>query len=313
MSGNAPFPIDEELTSITLAYSNDKLIADQVLPRVGVGKQEFKYTKFAKSDAFTVPDTKVGRKSKPNEAEFGGTEATDSVVSHGLDSPIPQDDIVNAAGRFDPIGRATTLLTQLIAVGREKRASDLVFGAGNYATANKDTLAGATQWSHTSSDPINAILAAMDTMVVRPNKIVMGRAVFTKVIQHAKVVAACLPAGGNAASGGVATREALARVLELDEVLVGEGWLNTAKPGQTPVYARVWGKLAALIVQDKLAAPDTPVLSFGYTAEWQNRVAGQIPDPHIGLRGGTRVRVGESVKELLIANDLGFLFIDAVA
>jgi len=312
MSGNSPWPIDAELTAITLAYGNERMIADSVLPRVGVGKQEFKYNKYALADSFTIPDTKVGRKSKPNEVEFGGTQATDQTRDYALDDPIPQADIDNASDGFDPVGRSTAVMTDLLMLDREKRAADLVFGAGNYATANKDTLSGTTQWSHASSDPINAILTAMDSMVMRPNVLVLGRAVFTKVIQHAKVVAACLPAGGNAGTGGVATREALARVLELEEVIVGEGWLNSAKRGQTPTMARVWGKHASLVVRNKLVSPDLGV-TFGYTAQWGQRVAGQNEDKNIGMRGGVRVRVGESVKELLIANDLGFLFINAVA
>ena len=36
---NAPFPIDPELTAIAIAYRNGRMIADEVLPRVPVGKQ----------------------------------------------------------------------------------------------------------------------------------------------------------------------------------------------------------------------------------------------------------------------------------
>ncbi len=42
-------------------------------------------------------------------------------------------------------------------------------------------------------------------------------------------------------------------------------------------------------------------------------MAGRREDPDIGLRGGVRVRVGESVKELIVANDLGYYFENAVA
>ncbi|MFV9531212.1 hypothetical protein ACNUIM_32135 [Pseudomonas aeruginosa] len=67
---NAPFPIDPELTAIAIAYRNGRMIADEVLPRVPVGKQEFKYWKYDLAQGFTVPETLVGRKSKPNEVEF---------------------------------------------------------------------------------------------------------------------------------------------------------------------------------------------------------------------------------------------------
>ncbi len=37
----APFPINPALMAIAIAYHNAQMIADEVLPRVPVGKQEF--------------------------------------------------------------------------------------------------------------------------------------------------------------------------------------------------------------------------------------------------------------------------------
>jgi hypothetical protein len=53
--------------------------------------------------------------------------------------------------------------------------------------------------------------------------------------------------------------------------------------------------------------------TFGFTAQWGSKVAGSIEDKDIGMRGGARVRVGESVAEVLCANDLGYFFQNAVA
>ena len=54
-------------------------------------------------------------------------------------------------------------------------------------------------------------------------------------------------------------------------------------------------------------------ITFGLTAQWMTRIAGSTPDPKIGLLGGQRVRVGEFVKELVVANDVGYFIEDAVA
>ena len=124
---NAPFPIDAELTAIAIAYRNGRMIADDVLPRVPVGKQEFKYWKYDLADGFTVPNTLVGRKSRPNEVEFDATDATDSTEDHGLDAPVPKADIDNAPANYNPLGRATEQTTNLIVLDREVRTSALVF------------------------------------------------------------------------------------------------------------------------------------------------------------------------------------------
>ena len=62
---NTPFPITPAMTAVAIAYRNPRLIADEVLPRVPVPLQEFKYLKYTLEDGFTIPDTKVGRKSAP--------------------------------------------------------------------------------------------------------------------------------------------------------------------------------------------------------------------------------------------------------
>jgi hypothetical protein len=311
----ATFVIQPQLTAIAVAYKNGKLIADEVLPRVPVGRQEFKYTKYNVEDSFTVPDTKVGRVGRPGKVVWGATETPSFTVDYGLDQDIPQADIDNAAGTpIDPKEKATEQVTDLVLLDREVRVANTVFATGSYAAANRVTLSGTSQWSdYTNSNPISAILTAMDGMIVRPNIMVIGRAVWTVLSQHPKVIAAAYPLGGNASVGGkVVSREALASLLELDEIIVGEGFVNTAAKGQTPALARVWGKHAALLTRNPNATTSQGV-TFGVTAQWGERIAATIEDAHIGLRGGETVRVGESVRELVIANDAGYFFQNAVA
>jgi hypothetical protein len=307
---DAPFPIIPELTAIAIAYRNPRLIADNILPRVPVGKKQFSYLVQTKAEGFTVPDTKVGRKSAPTKVEFTGTKTDSSTEDYGLDDPIPDDDIKNAPPGYDPIGRAVEGLTNLIALDREVRASALVFALNTYAAANRVTLAGNDQWSDfVNSDPIDDIMVGLDACIMRPNIMVIGRAAFTKLVMHPKMIKAVR---GTAADAGIVSRQAVADLFELDEIQVGEGWLNTAKKGQAAVMARVWGKHCSLIYRDRLADTNRGT-TFGFTAELGTRVSGSIPDPNIGLRGGQNVRVGESVKELVTASDLGYFLQNAVA
>lgn len=150
-------------------------------------------------------------------------------------------------------------------------------------------------------------------MIIRPNKLVLGRAVWTKLRQHPKVIAAVFNQGGNAATGGVASLQAVADLLELDEILVGEGFVNTARKGQAPSLSRVWGKHAALMYQAPILNGTEGILTYGFTAQWGSKIAGTREDPSIGLEGGTVVRVGERVKEVIAANDVGYFFQNAVA
>lgn len=320
----APFVIQQRLTAITLTYRNQAFIADQVLPRIPVDSSAFKWSKYNLADGFTIPDTKVGRKSRPNEIDWTATEQTDSTVDYGLDDVVPQSDIDNAMAAsavqgvqpIDPEARSTEILTDLIALDRENRVASKVFDLNTYPSANRTTLSGTAQWSdYANSDPISAILTALDTCIVRPNIAVLGQAVWSKLRMHPKVTAAVYPIGGNAAtSGTVVARQAIAELLELEEVLVGVSWYNSAKPGQTASLARLWGKHAAFLYRAPQILSPTGTVTFGFTAQWGERIAGTIErDPNVGLRGGTRVRVGESVKEVVAANDAAYFFQNAVA
>jgi hypothetical protein len=75
----------------------------------------------------------------------------------------------------------------------------------------------------------------------------------------------------------------------------------------------VWGKHLAVIYLDRNADAAGNRASFCWTAEWGSRIAGAMPDTKIGLRGGQRVRVGESVAEVISANDLGYFMQNVVA
>lgn len=311
------FPVNPELSAVAIGYKNRDidLIADQVLPRVLTAKK-FAYTKYNQADAFTVPATRVGRKSEPTMVDFGGTLVNDECVDWGLDDLVPNDEIeaFNAMPKpgtmVSPQAKSTSLLTGLILLDREIRVANLVFSSANYAAANQATLSGTSQWSDfANSNPLDALLAALDVPLIRPNTITLGQAVWTKLRQHPRLIQA---ANASAQTGGAITRQDLADLLEIKNVAVGAGFVNTAKKGQTPTFSRVWGKHCSLqFVSEDMANADQP--QYGFTAQFGDRIAGTIPEPKKGLRGGETIRVGESVKEVICAPDAGYFFQNAVA
>lgn len=312
MSQVRPFPVDARLTGIALAYQNKALIADAVLPRVPVGGQTFKYLRYNKDERFTIPNTLMGRKGRPNEVEFGATEESGQVFDYGLDDVVPNDDIAAAPAGYDPLGNAVQGLTDLILLDREVRVANLVFNANSYAASNKVQLTSGEYWDDPDATPVEFIMDSLASGLVRPNTAVFGRKVFDRLRAHPKVVAAVFPGGGNAGTGGLVNRQQLADLLELSAIHVGEAFVNTAKPGQTATLARCWGDHAAFLHINPLANTRNPQMTFGFTAQWQGRVSGQMAEPQTGLRGSVRVRVGESVNELIVASDAGYFVQDAV-
>ncbi|MBF0309468.1 MAG: major capsid protein [Magnetococcales bacterium] len=305
----SPFPVQPELTAIAIGFRNRRLVADQVMPRVVVGKTVFKWTLFNLVDGFTVPDTKVGRTSQPNQVEMGGSEQTGATEDFGLEDPIPLSDIEQA-----PPGRnlqmdAAQWLTNLVLLDREIRVAGKVFNTANYAAANIKDLAAGEKFSNADSDPLTLLTDAMDAMIMRPNVMVIGRKAFSALARHPKIVKAY---HGNDGGSGIVPAKFIADQFELEELVVGEAILNTAKKGKTPVLARAWGNHCALHYRE-IAAGQGKGPTWGYTAQYGSRVSGSIKDDNIGLRGGVKVRVGESVAEVVSAPDLGYLLQNCIA
>lgn len=304
------FPVNPQLTAIAIAYRNPAaaFIADLVLPRRPVAKK-FTYTRYSADQAYTIPDTRVGRKSDPTQVDFGGLPITDEVLDYGLDDTVPNDEVEafnsmpKAPGASGPVDVSTMMLTHLLQLDRERRVSNLIFNAGSYGAGLSEALSGTAQWNDTvNSDPVAKIGDSIDKPLIRPNTLVLGRASWTALRRHPKIVQAI---NNTNQSSGMVSRQQVADLFELQQVLVGESFVNTARKGQAATFARVWGKSAALIYVDANAATiDQP--TFGFTGQWGGRVAGSISDPKKGLRGSEVVRVGESLKEVVSANDLGY-------
>lgn len=305
-----PFPTDPRLTGIVIAYQNAEMIADKILPRVPVGKKEFRWLKFDRAERMTVPETLVGRKSLPNEVDFTAQEEAGMVYDRGLDDVVPNDDIAEAEGTgFDPRAEAAEGLIELIVLDREIRTAAKVMNPANYPAGNRITVTGTNQFDDPASKPLKFISDHLDSIFIRPNVLVMPMPIWNVLRSHPSVVAATTSSG---TGEGFVTKAQVAALLELDEIIVGQGWKNSAKPGQTAQIVRVWGGDSMLAFYRNPTATPRRGVTFGYTAQWGTRVSGQIAEPKMGLRGSVRVRAGESVNEMIVCNDLALLFQDVL-
>lgn len=318
-----PFPIDPTLTAIAIGYRNPAhtLIGRRVLPPLEVLSEQFKWNYYPLSESFTVPETRVGRKGRVNQVEFTAKEESASVEDFGLDDGIPNSDIRAAAraraekrSTFDPKSYAVEGLTNLIELDREVRVARIVQDVNNYAADKRVALAGTGKFSdYENSDPYGVIDDAFSkALVYRPNRMSMGGGVWSKLKRHPRLIKAVK---GGLAEDGAITKAQFAELFELapENVLIGEALLNTTKKGQEARLERVWGNSIQLAFIDTAKRSSTDFnITWGFTAEYGNRISGSIPDADIGLEGGERVRVGERVKELICAKDVGVIITNPI-
>ena len=115
---------------------------------------------------------------------------------------------------------------------------------------------------------------------------------------------------GGLTEDGAINKQQFADLFELDvnNVLIGISMVNTAKKGRPVTLEKVWGNSLQFqfIDTSKQTATDN-ILTWGFTAELESRVAGTHEDPNIGLMGGRMIRVGERVNEVVCAKSLGYI------
>lgn len=306
-------PVDQRLTAIAIAYKNNELIADLVSPRFKVPTEKFSYRKMTKADGFTIPATQIGRESFPNEVKFSSSEVPAIVKDYGLMSPVPVKDVNNAPAGFDPLGNATLKTTELLSLAREVRVATQVTTLANFQSTLRATLSGTDQFSHASSDPVLLMQNAIDAMLVKPSHMVMGRAVYSVLRRHPKILGAAI-AQGLTIAGGAVSKKVIAEIFELQDVYVGEGWVNTAAPNLTPVFARVWGKdLAILRIEKPLDGDAQGSMTFTATPEFGTREVTVLEEAGRGVKGTKSPKVVEQLDEVIMCDDAGYLLKAAVA
>lgn len=307
MSKQTPYALHPQRTQMVVAYRNKSYIADLVLPRVDTAEL-FTYTTYPKETFLTIPDSKpVGRKGAVPEISGVGAEASASTDDYGVDEVVPLADIKRYNDGListDPEDAAAIRLAEWLALQRESRVATLMTSASTYASGNSLALSGSNKWSDPSSDPQKAITAQLDKMPWRPNKAVIGQSGATSLLTHPKIVSAF---HGNEGSTGRATLQFVAQLVGLDEILIGTAVGNTAALGQPAVISRIWGDAFAMYYQSPITV-DTKTFTFGFTAESESRKDADFFDINKGVRGSNVQRVYESVKEVIMAPDLGFVF-----
>ncbi len=304
--------IDSALSNLSVRYRNEAMIWPMVLPIVPVKKRSDKYFVYTKADAYTLADDTIFPKAMPNEMDWGASTGNYSVKDHAFGDWIPEEVLENADVPLQPEVDTNDYLNLLLDIAQENRAANVVFNAGNYSASNQVTLSGTSQWNNANSTPINDIQNAIESCFQRANTLVFGLDTWKALRTNPQILDAVKAATRfQGYNGGMATRDEVASLFEVDQILVGRARYNTAKQGQAPSFARLWGKhVAALYVEKK---PGIKSITFGATFCEMQRQTMRDFDPKRGIKGAHYLKVAWNSAEVVIANDVGYFIQNATA
>lgn len=299
--------VDPALSNVSIKYTNDTFIADKVIPMLKVAKMTGKYFIYDKSN-LRVDKTQRALGSPANEVDFGvDPTGTYSCNDHALKGFIPDQIQDQADAALNPLVDEVEMLTEKLLLDRETNAATLLFSTSNIS--QNVTLSGTAQWSdYTNSDPIGDVRTARTTVhqntFKKPNVLILGKQVYDMLIEHPAIIERI-----KYSQLGVVTAELLARVFQVEQVIVGEAGSNTAKEGQTDALSYVWGKYALVAY----VSPQVrlKMLTLALTFTYGVRTAKRWRDED---REGTYVRIGnDNYVQAIIAAAAGYLIAAAIA
>lgn len=329
--------VNRPLTQISIAHMQAAtgFVADRVFPNIPVAKQSDRYFKYDRSD-FARNQFQV--RAPGTESAGGGWKLDNTPTYFAKKWSLHKDiDDETRANQDDPIqmDRDSTLwLSQQAMIAREVTWAAAYFTTGLWTgwTGSATDVTGVAaspgtndvlQWNDASSTPIEDVRAKGDQIhlrsFVRPNKLVCGRQVWTKLADHPDLVDRIKYSSGNN-SPAILSRQAAAALFELDELMVMDGVQVTSAENpafETSMTAAFIGGKSALLVY---ANPTPSVLqpSAGYTFSWTGllgagAMGGRIKTFRMDALGSDRVEMDMAYDQKLVCSDAGVFFGSIVA
>ena len=309
--------VDAILTNLSVAYIQraEAFIASRIFPVIPVEKQSDKYYTYTKGDWFRDEARRRAPATESAGSGYGLSTASYSCDVWALHKDIPDQVRYNADAPINLDREATQFLAQRMMLRLEKQWVSDYFGTGIWAT-DKTGGTDFTKWSdYAASDPVTNIEDAKETMLsttgYMPNTLVLGYQVFRQLKNHPDIIDRF-----KYTSAQNITAELLARVFEVDRILIATAIENTAREGAAVSMAFTHGKKALLCY----VAPSPGLLqpSAGYTFSWRGVSRGLGADVSV-----KRIRMEEIESDRLetqmawdnkvVATDLGYFFDTAVA
>lgn len=289
--------VNAPLTDISIGFSNDPsfYIADEVFPQVPSDKQSNIYVKYNRGDFFQGSEdvaltTGVGGalvRAPGAEASKVGyrVDVTNTFfcINYAIGVDIPDELRSNADSVFQLDREATLLATEILKIRREIEWVGKAFRASVWGTDHTGGTDFVQFGDYGGSDPFTEFEDDLDAVELatgkRPNKLVLGPLTWRRLKHHPDFIDR-IKGGATTGSPALLTKQQLAAMLEIDEVLVGRGiYRNTIEAntagtavGDAGTLARLFGAHALLLYTPPAASRFNPAAGMNFF--WQPLTGG---------------------------------------
>ena len=265
--------VDAVLTNISIAYmqGTEGFVSTKVFPVIPTDKQTNTYFIYNKNDWFR---DEAQRRADSTESAGSGYNLSRDFFGcevYAFHKDVGDQVVANSDNPLSPDRDATQFVSSRLLLRQEIQWSTDYFKTGVWATdmvgvASAPSASQFIQWSnYTTSTPIDQIEAAKEGIVsttgFMPNTLVLGYQVMRQLKHHPDIRDRF-----KYTSSMNITAEILARLFEVDKVLVAWGVKATNLEGETSAYAFITGKSALLTYSNP--SPGLLAPSAGYVFQW---------------------------------------------
>lgn len=303
-----PYVYDEALTGLAIAYRPQGLIADKILTRVKVDSPDFKYHYYEKGQFLTVNDTEIGENGEPNEDNLKYKEISLSTSVYAHTTSLPVRYLQANTTEKNKEAKRVMLSKDILLLADEDRLAKLLRDANNYK-GNATTLTSSNNFSNANVEIAQTIEDCMNAMYKRPNKVIMSSKTLSKFRTAPQLLAAA-HGDGDVKDGKVSMDFLIKEVFDVDEILVSEAKINTAKKGQAESLSHVWGNDVILLYVNENADIDCG-LTFGQTAVYEDYSTQVYFKPERGAKGVKYYKTVDEHKHFISCPDCGYIIKNA--
>jgi len=300
--------VDKILTQFSVAYRNENLISDLIFPVIKVKERAGKFAKYGKDNLRLETSIERAPGARARSFDYSVSQGSYACSEKSLEKIVPDEFAENTDDPYDAKRDAVLFAIDKIWLHQEAALADYMASTANL-TQNV-TLAGADQWSDgVNSDPLGDITTARETIKLNtakhPNVAVFGYQTWKDLIRHPDVIERIKYIG---LTDPNMLQKAVADLLEVSEIYIGDAVKNTANQGQADSMSYVWGKHFWLLY--KAPRPTLMQASFGYTIKDMDR---QVDTYREEARVGDVVRVRDSYDQTVVDSALAYFVKNAVA
>lgn len=294
------------LSTVSIQYANEEYIGEQLMPIAPVGKKSDVYYIYDKRSRLAYPDDALGPRGQANEVSDGRGTASYACVPRGFENYVDGETLENQDAPLNEMVDLVEAINEGLAFQREKRIADVLTTGANFGS-NTTAIAAGSRWDTAGGgNPIKDIQSAVKEIWSGrgPSDLVAYSDYDTYLtLSRHPAILDLFKYGGM--SPGLASAEMIAKFFGLSKYLVGKSRQDTANPGQSASYSRIWGKCFGIVRVAR--RPSIRTASFGYTFRHGQPTTMQWFDPRRGKIGGYFAKVTVSEDHKVVASDTGFL------